>query len=129
MLDSGALCRASKPDGRDREGVFGPRELQAGRPKARPRILSFLEPQADCLRDGLAIEIFAFDDQAHATVLGKRTDVIEKLARKGVLGGVPAARLSPDNPDLADLIIVASTEVNTDEDRAAYAKALKEVLA
>ena len=35
----------------------------------------------------------------------------------------------PDKPELRDLIIVASTEVNTDEDRAAYAKALKEVLA
>ena len=54
--------------------------------------------------------------------------MIEKLAAKGVLGGVPVSRLSPDNPDLADLIIVASTEVNTDEDRAAYAKALREVV-
>ena len=35
----------------------------------------------------------------------------------------------PDNPDLRDLIIVASTEVNTDEDRAAYVAALQEVLA
>ena len=52
---------------------------------------------------------------------------VKKLAAKGVLGGVPASRLSPDNPDLADLIIVASTEVNTDEDRAAYISALKEV--
>jgi len=59
---------------------------------------------------------------------GKGADVIEKLAAKGVLGGVPASRLWPDNPDLADLIIVASTEVNTDEDRAAYVAALKEVL-
>jgi len=55
--------------------------------------------------------------------------VIEKLAAKGVLGGVPCLRLAPNNPDLRDLIIVASTEVNTDEDRAAYAQALKEVLA
>ena len=54
--------------------------------------------------------------------------MIEKLAAKGVLGGVPASRLWPDNPDMADLIVVASTEVNTDEDRAAYAKALREVL-
>jgi glycine dehydrogenase subunit 1 len=30
---------------------------------------------------------------------------------------------------LRDLIIVASSEVNTDEDRAAYTQALKEVLA
>jgi glycine dehydrogenase subunit 1 len=61
-------------------------------------------------------------------VSGDATDVIEKLAAKGVLGGVPASRLSPDNLDLRDLIIVASTEVNTDDDRAAYAKALGEVL-
>jgi glycine dehydrogenase subunit 1 len=62
-------------------------------------------------------------------VPGDGRDVIEKLARKGVLGGVPLARLAPDNPDMRDLIVVASTEVNTDEDRAAYVAALKEVLA
>ena len=45
------------------------------------------------------------------------------------VGGVPAARLDPSRPELSDLIVVASTEVNTDEDRAAYAKALREVLA
>ncbi len=49
--------------------------------------------------------------------------------RQGILGGVPASRLDPGRPELRDLIIVASTEVNTDEDRAAYATALKEVLA
>ena len=54
--------------------------------------------------------------------------MIEKLAAKGVLGGVPVSRLEPDAPDLADLILVASTEINTDDDRAAYAAALKEML-
>jgi glycine dehydrogenase subunit 1 len=43
-----------------------------------------------------------------------------------VLGGVPATRLDPALGK--DLAIVASTEVNTDEDRAAYVAALKEVL-
>jgi glycine dehydrogenase subunit 1 len=61
-------------------------------------------------------------------VPGDGAQVIEKLAQKGVLGGVPCSRLAPDNPDLKDLIIVAATEINTDDDRAAYAKALKEVL-
>jgi glycine dehydrogenase subunit 1 len=60
---------------------------------------------------------------------GDAADVVEKLAAKGVLGGVPVSRLEPGKPELADLIVVASTEVNTDEDRSAYAKALKEVLA
>ena len=35
---------------------------------------------------------------------------------------------SRTEPELADLIVVAATEVNTDEDRVAYAKALREVL-
>ena len=45
-----------------------------------------------------------------------------------MLGGVPAARLAPDQSGLDDLIIVATTEVNTPEDRDAFVKALKEVL-
>jgi glycine dehydrogenase subunit 1 len=61
-------------------------------------------------------------------VPGNAAEVIEKLAAKGVLGGVPASRLEPDRPELAELIVVASTEVNTDADRAAYVKALKAVL-
>jgi glycine dehydrogenase subunit 1 len=59
---------------------------------------------------------------------GKAAAVIEKLVEKGVLGGVPVSRLEPDKPDLADLILVASTEINSDDDRAAFAAALKEVL-
>lgn len=55
-------------------------------------------------------------------------EVIDQLAERGVLGGVPAQRLEPDRPELANSIIVASTEVNTDADRAAYAKALREIL-
>lgn len=54
-------------------------------------------------------------------------DAVERMAEKGVLGGVPLLRLNPSaNPRL---LIVASTEVNTDEDRAAFAAALKEVSA
>lgn len=55
--------------------------------------------------------------------------VIDRLADHGVLGGVPAARLWPDRPELAERIIVAATEMTTPEDRAAYVAALKEVLA
>jgi glycine dehydrogenase subunit 1 len=55
-------------------------------------------------------------------------NTIDALAKKGVMGGVPVSRLEPGRRELRDLIIVASTEVNTDDDRAAYAKALGEVL-
>ena len=54
-------------------------------------------------------------------------DVVERLAARGVLGGVPVSRLLP-GAGLDDLLLVASTEVNTDEDRAALADALAAVL-
>jgi len=77
---------------------------------------------------GVTVLNETFFNEFTIRVPGDGAQVIEKLAAKGVLGGVPASRLSPDNPDLTDLIIVASTEVNTDDDRAAYAQALREVL-
>ena len=55
-------------------------------------------------------------------------EVVEALADKGVIGGVRASRLLPGVKEVDDLLIVASTEINTDEDRAAYEAALKEVL-
>jgi glycine dehydrogenase subunit 1 len=86
---------------------------------------------ADMLARVPGVEVLnkVFFNEFTIRVPDSAAEVIEKLAGKGVLGGVPASRLYPDNPSLADLIIVASTEVNTHEDRAAYAKALKEVLA
>jgi glycine dehydrogenase subunit 1 len=61
--------------------------------------------------------------------LPKRADeVVEALARRNILGGVPVSRLEPKRKDLENLLLVASTEMNTDEDRAVFAKALREVL-
>jgi glycine dehydrogenase subunit 1 len=77
---------------------------------------------------GLSVLNDTFFNEFTIRVPGDAAEVIEKLARKGVLGGVPASRLAPDNADLRDLIIVACTEVNTDADRKAYVKALQAVL-
>jgi glycine dehydrogenase subunit 1 len=54
--------------------------------------------------------------------------VVEALAARGILGGVPVSRLYPDLPALADLLLVAATETTTFEDIAAFARALQEVL-
>jgi glycine dehydrogenase subunit 1 len=60
--------------------------------------------------------------------LGKpAAPVVEALAAKKILAGVPVSRLLP-GAGLDDLLILASTEVNTDEDRATLVAALKEVL-
>jgi glycine dehydrogenase subunit 1 len=78
---------------------------------------------------GVTVLNAAFFNEFTIRIRGDAAAVIEKLAARGILGGVPASRLDPDRPELRDLIIVASTEVNTGEDRAAYVAALKEVLA
>jgi glycine dehydrogenase subunit 1 len=54
--------------------------------------------------------------------------VVDALAAKGILAGVPASRLMPHDPAVRDLLIVAATETTTDEDAAAVATALQEVL-
>jgi glycine dehydrogenase subunit 1 len=56
-------------------------------------------------------------------------EVIDALVDEGVIGGVPASRLWPGEEVLDKLILVAATEVNTAEDRDAYAAALAKVLA
>jgi len=85
---------------------------------------------ADMLAAVPGVEVLnqTFFNEFTIQVPGRAREVIERLAGKGVLGGVPVSRLEPDRPELEPLIVVAATEVNTDEDRAAYAKALREVL-
>jgi glycine dehydrogenase subunit 1 len=55
--------------------------------------------------------------------------VIEALARKNILAGVPVSRLEPDDPTLENLVVLAATELTTDADIASLAQGLKEVLA
>jgi glycine cleavage system P protein (glycine dehydrogenase) subunit 1 len=86
---------------------------------------------AELLRKVPGVELLneSFFNEFTIRVPGTAADIVEKLAGRGVLGGVPVSRLEPNRPELADLILVASTEVNTQEDRAAYVQALQEVLA
>jgi len=53
--------------------------------------------------------------------------LVEELAGHGVIAGLPVSRLLP-GAGLDDLIVVASTETNTDHDRAAYVSALTKCL-
>jgi glycine dehydrogenase subunit 1 len=53
---------------------------------------------------------------------------VDALVAKGVLGGVPGGRLWPGNADMANLLIVAATETNTQAEMDLFASALAEVL-
>ncbi|MBV1901341.1 MAG: glycine dehydrogenase, partial [Kordiimonadaceae bacterium] len=53
--------------------------------------------------------------------------VVEELAKGGVLAGVPFSRLDP-NAGHDDLLVLAATEMVTDEDIAALVSALTEAV-
>jgi glycine dehydrogenase subunit 1 len=55
--------------------------------------------------------------------------VIELLARAEVLAGVPVSRLIPDDASVENLIVLAATELTTDEDIDLLAASLAEALA
>ena len=85
---------------------------------------------ADKLAKVQGIEVLTrrFFNEITLRLTGKNAyAIVEKLAHKGVLAGVPYSRLAPKTGH-DDLLIVASTEVNTDGDRAALVSGLREVL-
>ena len=55
-------------------------------------------------------------------------DVVEALAKQGILGGVPVSRLYPGEADLEPLLLVAATETNSDQDIGALVAALQGAL-
>jgi glycine dehydrogenase subunit 1 len=84
---------------------------------------------ADALSRVKGVEVLneTFFNEFTVRLAKPAASVAEALAERGVLAGVPVSRLLP-GAGLEDLLLVASTEVNTDDDRAAYVAALQEVL-
>jgi glycine dehydrogenase subunit 1 len=55
--------------------------------------------------------------------------IVEALAEKGVLAGIPLSRFYPDLPELADVLTVAATEMSMGEDMDRFERELGEALA
>ncbi len=55
-------------------------------------------------------------------------DVVNQLAERGILGGVPVSRFEPANDALGNLMLVAATEMTTAAEIDALAGALQEIL-
>jgi len=55
---------------------------------------------------------------------GDAAKTVERLAEKRILAGVPVSRLIPGKPELANLLLVAATETNSDADIEALANGL-----
>jgi glycine dehydrogenase subunit 1 len=84
---------------------------------------------AEMLGDLPKVEVLneSFFNEFTLRIEGDAAALVETMAARGVLAGVPVSRLLP-RAGLDDLLIVASTEVNTNEDRDAFVAALKESL-
>ncbi len=70
----------------------------------------------------------AFFNEFAVTLPKSAADVVDALAAKGILGGVPASRFYPSYPELAEVLILTATETNTEADMDALVNALAEVL-
>ena len=76
--------------------------------------------------DGVEVLNDAFFNEFAVRLPKNANEVVDQLAKIGVLGGVPASRLFPGQ--FEDVLLVAATEINTDEDIAIFDKALRSVL-
>ena len=74
---------------------------------------------------GVSVLNRSFFNEFTLRVPGDAASVVEKMAARGVLAGVPYSRLAP-RAGFDDLMIVASTEINTDDDRTAFVDALRQ---
>ena len=73
---------------------------------------------------GIAVLNQSFFNEFTLRVRGDAAALVEAMAARGVLAGVPVSRLLP-GAGLDDLLLVASTEMNTAADREAFVAALQ----
>jgi glycine dehydrogenase subunit 1 len=77
--------------------------------------------------EGVSVVNDAFFNEFTIRTPRAAAGLIDELAARGIIGGLPVSRLAP-RAGLDDLIVVAATEVSTPADRQAYAEALAQCL-
>ncbi|MBX3516109.1 MAG: aminomethyl-transferring glycine dehydrogenase subunit GcvPA [Rhodospirillales bacterium] len=78
--------------------------------------------------DGVEVVNRSYFNEFTVRLAKPAAEVVDRMAGRGVLGGIPVSRLIPDDPAVAPLMLVAATEVTSDGDIAALADALAEAL-
>ena len=76
---------------------------------------------------GVSVLNQGFFNEFAVRLPGNASHSVEQLAARHIMAGVPVSRLLPD-AGLDDVLLVANTEVNSDDDRKAFVEALKEIL-
>ncbi len=75
---------------------------------------------------GVEVATPAFFNEFAVRLRRPAADVVDALAARQILAGVPVSRLYPERPELGDLLLVAATEATTTADMDALAQGLKE---
>jgi len=85
---------------------------------------------ADALAAAPGVEVLngAFFNEFTVKLPKPAAAIVERLAEKGIVAGLPVSRLEPGRPELANLLVVAATETATDADIAALAAALEKAI-
>ncbi|HEY1877430.1 MAG TPA: hypothetical protein VGG66_08160, partial [Rhizomicrobium sp.] len=78
---------------------------------------------------GIEVLTPSFFNEFTIRLPGPAAAVVDRLAGKGVIAGVPVSRLLPHDKSAANLLILAATETNTDDDFVALTSALQGALA
>ena len=85
---------------------------------------------ADALAKVKGVEVLndAFFNEFTVKLSKPAAPVVEALAQKGTMAGVPVSRLVPGRAELSNLLVVAATETVTEADIEAFAHALEKNL-
>lgn len=85
---------------------------------------------ADALAEVSGVELLnqSFFNEMTVRFSKPAAGVVEALAAKNILAGVPVSRLEPGRPELENLLVLAATELTSEEDIAALVSGLREVL-
>jgi glycine dehydrogenase subunit 1 len=79
--------------------------------------------------DGLDVVPESFFNEFAVRLSEPAHDVVDELATRGILAGVPASRIFGPGGNLDDVLLIAASELTSVEDMDALAAALTEVLA
>ena len=77
---------------------------------------------------GVAVLTKTFFNEITVALPKPAEPIVEALARRGILAGVPVSRFHTDDARLANLLVLAATETNTDDDVARLVTALTELV-
>lgn len=77
--------------------------------------------------DGVSVLNDSFFNEFTVSLPINAAEAVERLADQDVIAGVPLSRLYPDNPDMANKLLVAVTETVTEDDMDRLVAELKEL--